>query len=71
MSTTYIGLPDPSGTKYSQRVVDETFWRQLLKVRDIEASTFTSPRTFMSARNVAKHADLLAAAQDVFSALIT
>ena len=70
LATTYMGLPDPSGTKCTQRVVDETFWREFVKIHDFEATSFTVPRTFMSSRRASEHADLLVAARDVFAALI-
>lgn len=70
MATTYLGLPDPSGQACTQRIVDETFWREFLWIRDVEAAEFLAPRTFLMAAKAAQHADLLAAAGEVTGALI-
>ena len=69
MATTYLGLPDPSGQDCTQRIVDETFWREFLWIRDVEVAEFLAPRTFLRAAKVAQHADLLAAAEEVTEAL--
>ncbi len=70
MATAYLGLPDPSGVENAQRIVDETFWREFLWIRDVEAAAFQEPRTFLATTKVAEHAALLAAAGEVMGALI-
>lgn len=70
LATSYMSLPDPSGTACDHRVVDETFWGQFLRIQRISAASFTAPRTFFPLSKAADHADLLNAASHVVAALV-
>ncbi|EYD71425.1 hypothetical protein [Limimaricola hongkongensis] len=70
LASTYLRLPDPSGQDCTQRIVDESFWRELVWIRDIEVGEFLAPRPFLFKTKAAQHADLLMAAGEVTAALM-
>jgi len=70
MASTYLRLPHPSGQDCTQRIVDETFWRELVWIRDVEVAEFLVPRPFLLKTKAAQHADLLVAAGEVTGALM-
>ena len=70
LSTAYLGLPDPTGREIALRVIDETFWRSMIRTRQVTLDAFTTPRDGLpqprrdplKSSRTRRHADLLAAA---------
>lgn len=69
LANSYLSLPDPV-EKCDLRIVDETFWQQILSIGNVPVVAFTAPRTFFPVKMAGDHADLLEAARQVAAALI-
>ncbi|MEO9900583.1 MAG: hypothetical protein ABJF28_07275 [Nisaea sp.] len=69
LATAYFALPKQPGVDPALRVVDETFWKNFLWIRDIDPVTFKAPRTYFPTSVAADHAHLLKAAAQVVGKL--
>ncbi|MFG6631173.1 hypothetical protein [Sulfitobacter sp. 15WGC] len=69
LATAYFALPKQPGVDPTLRVLDETFWKSFLWIRDIDPIAFKAPRTFLPTSGAADHADLLKAAAQVVGKL--
>lgn len=69
LATAYFALPKQPGVDPALRVVDETFWKNSLWIRDIDPIAFRAARTFLPTSGAADHAELLKAAAQVMGKL--
>lgn len=73
LSTQYLTVPDPTGRAVGLRVIDETFWKTLIRNAQVPLEAFTAPwagfpqprRDPGKTATAGRHPDLLAAAQAV------
>jgi len=69
LATAYFALPKQPGVDPALRVLDETFWKNFLWIRDIDPIAFKAPRTFLPKSGIADHAHLPKAAAQVVGKL--